>query len=79
MSVRRMSAAKNSTTTRMAMGCTEKPKGTGRRISRKSSRLTSLCSSMPTASPPPIPMTPIYRDSKTMIPAMFSLLIPSTL
>ena len=41
--------------------------------------LTSLCSSMPTASPPPIPMTPIYRDSKTMIPAMFSLLIPSTL
>ena len=52
-----MSPAKKSTTMIMAMGCTEKPKGTGRRMSRKSARLTSLVSRMPTARPPPMPMT----------------------
>lgn len=74
-----MSAAKKSTTMMMAMGCTVKPKGTGRRMSLKSARLTSLVSSMPTARPPAMPMTAMYSDSNTMMPAMLVLLMPSTL
>lgn len=78
-SVRKMSAAKKSTTMMMAMGCTVKPKGTGQAHELEERQAHELGEQYAHGEAARDADDGVYSDSNTMMPAMLVLLMPSTL